>query len=70
MDGFLPGLDPSADNVGLTVLPPDVNGTSDICRSASTNNYNSSHPTYTVVPLSNTYMDSSGNLVPELAAGV
>ena len=28
LQGFLPGLDPTADNVGLAVLPPDMNGTS------------------------------------------
>jgi hypothetical protein len=63
LQGFLPGLDPSVDNVGLTLLPPDVSGTSDVCQAASSSNYDSTHPTYTVVPLSNTYMDSSGNLV-------
>ena len=63
LQGFLPGLDSSIDNVGLTTLPPDVNGTSDVCQAASNNNYDSTHPTYTVVPLSNAYMDSSGNLV-------
>ena len=63
LQGFLPGLDSGVDNVGLTVLPPDVNGTSDVCRAAASSNYDTSHPTYTVVPLSNSYMDSSGNLV-------
>jgi Flp pilus assembly protein TadG len=63
LQGFLPGLDSGVDNVGLTVLPPDVNGTTDVCKAASTNNYNSTNPTYTVVPLSNNYMDSSGNLI-------
>ena len=64
LQGFLPGLDSSIDNVGLTTLPPDVNGTNDICQAASSNNYNSTTPTYTVVPLSNTYMDNAGNLIP------
>ena len=64
LQGFLPGLDSGIDNVGLTTLPPDVNGTNDICQAATSNNYNSATPTYTVVPLSNTYMDSAGNLIP------
>ena len=64
LQGFLPGLDSGIDNVGLTTLPPDVNGTNDICQAATSNNYNSTTPTYTVVPLSNTYMDSAGNLIP------
>jgi hypothetical protein len=63
LQGFLPGLDSGVDNVGMTVLPPDVNGTVDVCRAASSNNYNSSSPTYTVVPLSSNYMDASGNLL-------
>jgi Flp pilus assembly protein TadG len=63
LQGFLPGLDSGIDNVGLTVLPPDVNGTSDVCRAAASSNYDSTHPTYTVVPLSNSYMDSSHNIV-------
>ena len=62
--GSCPGLDSGIDNVGLTTLPPDVNGTNDICQAASSNNYNSTTPTYTVVPLSNTYMDNAGNLIP------
>ena len=64
LQGFLPGLDSGIDNVGLTTLPPDINGTNDVCQAASSNNYDSTTPTYTVVPLSNTYMDSSGNLIP------
>ena len=63
LQGFLPGLDSGVDNVGLSVLPPDINGTSDVCLPAGNNNYDVSNPTYTVVPLSNTYMDSSGNLI-------
>ena len=63
LQGFLPGLDSSIDNVGLTTLPPDVNGTNDMCQAASSNNYDSTHPTYTVVPLSNSYMDNAGNLI-------
>ena len=53
LQGFLPGLDSGVDNVGLTTLPPDVNGTSDVCQAASSSNYDSTNPTYTVVPLSN-----------------
>jgi hypothetical protein len=63
LQGFLPGLDNGVDNVGMSVLPPDVNGTSDVCKAAASSNYDSTHPTYTVVPLSNDYMQN-GNLVP------
>lgn len=64
LNGFLPGLDSGLDYVGLTTLPPDIHGTNDVCQAASSNNYDSTTPTYTVVPLSNSYMDASGNLVP------
>jgi Flp pilus assembly protein TadG len=63
LQGFLPGLDSGEDNVGLTTLPPDIHGTADVCTAAQTSNYDSNTPTYTVVPLSNTYMDSSDHLV-------
>ncbi len=61
--GFLPGLSPTLDNVGLTVFPPDTNGTADVCRSASATAYDSPHPTYTVAPLANLFMDGTGALV-------
>ena len=35
LQGFLPGLDSGVDNVGMSVLPPDINGTSDVCRAAA-----------------------------------
>jgi hypothetical protein len=63
LQGFLPGLDSGVDNVGLSTLPPDVNGTSDVCNVAQNSNYDSTHPTYTVVPLSNSYMAPGGSLV-------
>lgn len=63
LSGFLPGLDSGLDYVGMSVLPPDVHGTNDVCNAASSSNYDSTTPTYTVVPLSNSYMDSSGNLI-------
>jgi hypothetical protein len=63
LQGFLTTLDPTLDNVGMTVLPPDVAGTTDICQAAQNSNYQAPNPTYTVVPLSNNYMDMQGNLV-------
>jgi Flp pilus assembly protein TadG len=66
LQGFLPGLDPSVDNVGLTTLPPDMNGTSDICKAETATNpspYDITTPTYTVVHLGNSYMTSTGQLV-------
>lgn len=62
LTGFLPGLDNTNDSVGLTVLPPDVNGTSDVCQAAATSNYDSTTPTYNVVPLSSDYLTSPGTL--------
>jgi hypothetical protein len=75
LQGFLPGLDPSADYVGLAVLPPDVSGTSDICStepneaypadgSYGSTPYSVSNPTYLMVPLSNNYATASGTLIP------
>ena len=62
LNGFLPGLDATNDSVGLTVLPPDVNGTTDVCLAADNSNYDSTNPTYTVVPLNDDYMSSPGTL--------
>ncbi len=66
INGFLPGLDATNDSVGLTVFPPDVNGTSDVCRASSGNAnssaYDANNPTYSVVPLSNDYQTSPGTL--------
>ena len=62
LNGFLPGLDNTNDSVGLTVLPPDVNGTNDVCQAADDSNYDSNNPTYTVVPLNDDYMSSPGVL--------
>jgi hypothetical protein len=63
LQGFLTTLDPTLDNVGMTLLPPDVAGTADVCQAAKNSNYQANNPTYTVVPLSNDYMDFQGNLV-------
>jgi hypothetical protein len=63
LQGFLTTLDPTLDNVGMTLLPPDVAGTTDVCRAAQNSNYQVANPTYTVVPLSNDYMDMQGNLL-------
>ena len=63
LTGFLPGLTASADSVSLSLLPPDSNGTADVCSAQSSNSYNSARALYTVVNLSNNYQDSSGNLV-------
>lgn len=73
LTGFLPGLDPSADYVGLAVLPPDMNGTSDICNAEPGESYpptnygntpyTDSTPTYLVAPLSNNYATAAGTLI-------
>ena len=58
---FLDDLDPAIDNVGLVVLPPAASvGTR--CSSAPTSNYNLTNAAYLVVPLSNDYASSQGNL--------
>ena len=75
LQGFLPGLDPTADYVGLAVLPPDMNGTSDICNAEpgeaypadatyGFTPYSVANPTYLMVPLSNNYATSAGTLIP------
>jgi Flp pilus assembly protein TadG len=63
LQGFLPTLDPSEDYVGLTLLPPDKAGTTDVCAAQGAASYNVANPTYTVVPLSNNYMDMQGNVI-------
>ena len=60
--GFLPGLDATNDSVGLTVFPPDTNGTRDVCNSQSSSSYDATNPTYSVVPLSSDYQSSLGVL--------
>jgi Flp pilus assembly protein TadG len=62
LQGFLPGLDPGVDSVSLSLLPPDSNGLSDLCTAQTSNSYNSSRAQYTVVDMSNDYMDSNYNL--------
>lgn len=67
---FLSTMDPSVDNVGLAVLPP-APSTGAACQNVSpyfTNSdrggtYNLRGAAYTVVPLSNAYATTTGNLV-------
>ncbi len=65
---FLSTMDPSMDNVGLAVLPPAVstasacNNVSAAFRSDPTGTYSLPNAAYTVVPLSNDYATSIGNL--------
>ena len=58
---FLDDLDPAIDNVGLVVLPPAAS-VGARCGSAPTSNYNLTNAAYLVVPLSNDYASSPGNL--------
>ena len=58
---FLDDLDPAIDNVGLVVLPPAAS-TGAKCGSAPTSNYNLTNAAYLVVPLSNDYASTPGNL--------
>src|SRR2546430_466046 len=66
---FLSTMDPTVDNVGLAVLPPapsagaactDVKPWFNSTRSGT---YSLTGAAYTVVPLSNTYATTTGNLV-------
>ncbi|HEU0194816.1 MAG TPA: vWA domain-containing protein [Gaiellales bacterium] len=63
LKGFLPGLDASSDSVGLTLLPPDSMGLSDVCDAQGNSSYTSPNAQYTVVPLSDDYLDDQGNLI-------
>jgi hypothetical protein len=65
---FLSTMDPSMDNVGLAVLPP-APSTSAACTDVDpwfngdpSGTYGLTNPAYTVVPLSNKYATSVGNL--------
>ncbi len=65
---FLSTMDPSMDNVGLAVLPPAVS-TASACNNVQaafnsdpTGTYSLPNAAYTVVPLSNAYASSIGNL--------
>jgi hypothetical protein len=65
---FLSTMDPSMDNVGLAVLPP-APSTSAACTDVDpwfsgdpSGTYGLTNPAYTVVPLSNAYAKSVGNL--------
>jgi hypothetical protein len=65
---FLSTMDPSVDNVGLAVLPPApapnaaCTNVSSYFRSDPSGTYSLTNPTYDVVPLSNAYASSVGNL--------
>jgi hypothetical protein len=63
LTGFLPGMTASEDSISLSLLPPDSNGTADVCSAQSSNSYNSAKALYTVVKMANDYQDSSGNLL-------
>ncbi|HET7172468.1 MAG TPA: vWA domain-containing protein [Gaiellales bacterium] len=58
---FLDDLDPAIDDVGLVVLPPAASLGAK-CGSAPSSNYNLTNAAYLVVPLSNDYAGSQGNL--------
>jgi hypothetical protein len=58
---FLTGMDPTIDNVGLVVLPP-ATSTSQACSTTDDQQYQDTTPAYLLVPLSNTYASSLGNL--------
>jgi Flp pilus assembly protein TadG len=58
---FLSGMDPTIDNVGLAVLPPAAD-TSQACSTNDDQLYQDTSPAYVLVPLSNTYATSLGNL--------
>lgn len=62
--GFLPGLDPTVDQVGLSVLPPNVTP-NDTCRTSSSAGYAVSNPTYMIDPLEFGYLNPvTGGLIP------
>jgi Putative Flp pilus-assembly TadE/G-like/von Willebrand factor type A domain len=65
---FLKTMDPTVDNVGLAVLPP-APSTAAACtdvdpyfKGNGSGTYSLANPAYTVVPLSNAYASSVGNL--------
>ncbi len=58
---FLGSMDPTVDSVGLAVLPPAANSAS-ACAPSASGNYNLTDAAYLLVPLSNTYALSQGNL--------
>ena len=65
---FLSTMDPSMDNVGLAVLPPAPSvgaactNVQSYFNSDPSGTYSLANPAYTVVPLSNAYASSVGNL--------
>jgi len=62
METFLSLMDPTLDHVGLAVLPPaPTNGS--LC-AAQNPNYVTPNDRFVVVPLSNNYATSTGNLLP------
>jgi Flp pilus assembly protein TadG len=58
---FLDGMDPAIDNVGLVVLPP-ATSVGNACSTNDDQLYQDTTPAYLLVPLSNTYASSLGNL--------
>jgi Flp pilus assembly protein TadG len=58
---FLSGMDPTIDYVGLVVLPP-APSTLQACSTNIDQLYQDTTPAYLIVPLSNTYATSMGNL--------
>jgi Flp pilus assembly protein TadG len=58
---FLSGMDPAIDNVGLVVLPP-ATSLGNACSTNDDQQYQDTTPAYLLVPLSNTYATSLGNL--------
>ena len=71
INAFMKTMDPTLDNVGLAVLPPAPSA-AQACKNVtpyfptpydgSGGTYSLSNPAYVVVPLSNTYANSIGNL--------
>jgi hypothetical protein len=63
VEAFLGTMDTTADNVGLVVLPP-APATSSACNTplGGTAAYNDPNAAYLLVPLSNDYLDSNGQL--------
>ena len=60
--GFLPGLDPTQDQVGLSVLPPDTSTSSSFCN-ASTNGQQSATYKVTIGGVTKSYSTAKGYTV-------
>ncbi|HZQ90114.1 MAG TPA: pilus assembly protein TadG-related protein [Gaiellaceae bacterium] len=61
MKTFLLAMNPQLDHVGLAVLPP-ASSISNRCARPASSNYNSTSSPYVIVPLSNDYRLSTGQL--------